>query len=78
MTDKIKVRFKGEIPPRWHYVTQAEYHRLTEEGQIVKPYDPDRESPKWPDMSGMYVQAPDVGRPRRGAPAPHEIQEQES
>jgi hypothetical protein len=59
-----RVRFKGEIPPKWHKVTEVEYHRLTEEGKIIPPYDPDRPVLPWPDMTRMYIDAPDTGRGR--------------
>lgn len=55
-----RVRFKDN-PNVFVKVTDAEYFRLAEDGLLIKPYDPDRESPPWPDMSGTYVQAPDVG-----------------
>lgn len=43
-------------------VTDAEYYRLVAQGRVIAPYDPDRTAPPWPDLSGTYVQAPDVGR----------------
>ncbi len=52
-------------PNAFVHVTAAEHHRLVQEGRVIPPYDPDRESPPWPDLSGTYVQAPDVGRVSR-------------
>lgn len=59
-----RVRFKDN-PNEFVKVTDAEYFRLTEEGLLIKPYDPHREVSPWGPSNtwGTYVQAPDI-RPR--------------
>lgn len=57
----MKVRMVDD-PNRLVEVSDAEYFRLAERGAVIKPYDPDRQAPAWPDLSGTYVQAPDVDR----------------
>jgi hypothetical protein len=57
---KRRVRLTTD-PNNFVYLTEVEYFQKVQEGVVVRPSDPDRPVPKWPDLSETYVQAPDAG-----------------